>query len=70
MIRLKLLRQERAWSGMELARQSGLSNATISQIEHRRFLPYDSQLAKLAAALAYTGDPAGLLEEVHGEPAD
>lgn len=64
MIRVKALRLVRGWSGMELARRSGLTPSTISLTEHRRFTPYDSQLAKLAEALAWPGDPAALLEEV------
>ena len=64
MIRLKALRQARGWSGMELARQSGLSPSTISQVEHRRFVPYESQLSKLAAALDYHGATTELLEDV------
>ena len=64
MIRLKSLRQARGWSGMELARQSGLANSTISQIERLRFRPYDSQLFKLARALGWAGDVHDLLEEV------
>ncbi len=63
MIRLKALREALGWSGMELARQSGLANSTISQIESQRFTPYDSQLAKLARALRYDGPAADLLEE-------
>jgi len=64
MIREKVLRKALGWSGMEMARKSGLSPSTISSIEHRRFIPYDTQLAKLAKALDYAGSPAELLEEV------
>ena len=53
---------------MELARQSGLANSTISQIESRHFIPYDTQLAKLATALDYDGPAADLLDEVDDEP--
>jgi transcriptional regulator with XRE-family HTH domain len=69
MIRLKALRSERGWSGMELARQSGLSPSTISQIERQRFRPYDGQLAKLADALEWAGPAVELLEEVDRGPA-
>ncbi len=69
MIRLKALRKARGWSAMELARQSGLANSTISQIESQRFSPYDSQLAKLAAALDYDGPATALLDEVDRESA-
>ena len=48
----------------ELARRSGLNAATVGQIELRRLQPYPSQLAKLAAALDWSGDPAALLDEV------
>jgi transcriptional regulator with XRE-family HTH domain len=64
MIREEYLSKKRGWSGMELARRSGLSPSTISQMRHRRFIPYPSQLAKLVAALEYEGNGAELLEEV------
>lgn len=36
----------------------------VSWVETGRFIPYDSQLLKLAAALDWRGDPHELLEEV------
>ena len=68
MIRLKHERKKLGWSAMELARRSGLSPSTISQIESGRFKPYDSQLAKLCAALQLEGDGAKLLEDVEPQP--
>lgn len=51
-------------SGLEAARRAKLAPGTLSQIESGRFLPYEVQLARLALALEWTGDPAELLEEV------
>ena len=57
-------REHRGWSRAELARRSGMNAATVGQIELGRLQPYPSQLAKLAAALDWSGDPAALLDEV------
>jgi len=51
-------------SGLEAARRAKLAPGTLSQIESGRFFPYDVQLARLALALEWTGDPAELLEDV------
>ena len=51
-------------SGLEAARRAKLAPGTLSQIESGRFIPYEVQLARLAEALEWTGDPAELLEDV------
>ena len=62
-------RDKHGWSQAELARRAGMHSSTVSQIENARMLPYPTQLAKLAAALGWTGEPAALLDEVDREPA-
>jgi ribosome-binding protein aMBF1 (putative translation factor) len=54
-------------SQSELARRTKMHNSTVNLIVRGRMVPYDSQLVKIAAALEWTGEPAGLLEEVPGE---
>jgi len=56
-------RKRRGWSQSELARRAGMHNSTVSLIEHGRMTPYQSQLDKLAGALAWPGDPTALLED-------
>lgn len=48
--RLKALRAERGWSLDELARQSGVSRATLSRLENAEVSPTASVLGKLCAA--------------------
>jgi transcriptional regulator with XRE-family HTH domain len=48
--RLKTLRAERGWSLDELARQSGVSRATLSRLENAEVSPTASVLGKLCAA--------------------
>lgn len=61
---LQLKREQMSLSKAELARRAGMQQGLIGWIESRRFIPYDSQLAKLAEALNWSEDPTGLLEEV------
>jgi transcriptional regulator with XRE-family HTH domain len=61
---LKMKRLLRDWSQAELARQSGLNQNTVCQIEAGRLEPYPSQLAKLARALGVDEDPEALLSNV------
>lgn len=61
---LQIRREQLSLSKAELARRTGMQQGLIGWIESRRFIPYDSQLAKLAAALNWKDDPARLLEEV------
>lgn len=48
----------------ELARRANMQASVIGWIESGRFIPYESQLNKIAAALGWEGDPHELLEEV------
>ena len=60
----KELRSKR-WTFAELSRRSSLNQVTVGQIVSRRFQPYPSQLAKIAAALDWPiEDAEALLEEV------
>ena len=51
MLNITAERNRRGWSRAELGRRSGLNPSTVGQIEAGRFIPYASQLAKLARAL-------------------
>lgn len=56
-------RKQMHLSKAELARRTGMQQGTIGWIESRRFIPYDSQLIKLAEALNWNEDPQKLLKE-------
>lgn len=60
-------RESRGWSRAELARRANMNAGTIGLFENGRLLPYAGQLDKIAAALGWPGDPAGLMEEVDHE---
>jgi len=65
MFLLTQLREERGWSKAELARRANLNSSTLSIIERGMFVPYDSQLKKLAKALDVSPKQANsLMEEV------
>ena len=64
MVRARTERVRLGLSGLETARRAKIAPATLSQIEHGRFRPYDGQLLRLADALGWTGKPEALLEEV------
>ena len=66
MMRLTAERMRKGWSKSELARRAQLNSATVGWIEAGRFIPYQVQLEKLARALAFTGAPERLMEEVGG----
>ena len=70
-VALKRIRAERAMTRAELARKSRMQAGTITWIEEGRFIPYESQLEKLAAALGVS-NPESLLAplEVTGDGAD
>lgn len=70
MLMLTKLRLAAGLSQSALARVAGLNNSTVNAAERRRLRLYDGQLAKLARALGYTGDPADLLQEVGGDASD
>ena len=61
--RLRELGESQSW----LARGAKMHPSTINLIVRGRMVPYESQLAKIAAAVEWPGDPAGLLEEVPSE---
>lgn len=62
--KLKLVREASCMSRAELSRRAKMQAGVVSWVETGRFIPYDSQLLKLAAALDWQGDPHELLEEV------
>ena len=57
-------RKARGWSRAELGRQSRLHPSRVGQAENGRALLYDVELARLAEALNWPGDPADLVREV------
>ncbi|MDO9107851.1 MAG: helix-turn-helix transcriptional regulator [Coriobacteriia bacterium] len=57
-------RLKQGLSKSALARAAGLNQVTVIEATNGRRLLGPSQLQKLAAALGWTGDPAGLLAEV------
>ncbi len=64
MRRITRVREARGWSRAKLARVSHMNATTVGQIETGRWLPYDSQLQKLARALDFPdSDAHHLLEE-------
>lgn len=65
---LQSVRTTAGISRAELARRAKMQAGVVAWVETGRFIPYDSQLLKLAAALDWQGDPHELLEEV-GEDA-
>ena len=50
-MRLTDERTRRGWSRAELARRADMNATTVGLVEAGRFIPYPSQLAKLARAL-------------------
>lgn len=57
--RLKLVRERNNLSQRELARRSGLTNSTISQIEQNRVSP---SVSSLKAARRHPHVPGGILQ--------
>lgn len=62
------MRKERGLTKAELARRAHLDAGIIAWIESGRFIPYYSQLEKLARALEYTGSPYDIAEEEEPYP--
>lgn len=60
---LSKYREDRGMNRSDLARATGMQAGTIAWIETGRFVPYDSQLNKLAEALD-VDDPEMLLAEI------
>ena len=71
MIELTRQREGLAWSKRELGQRADLHPNRVGQIENERVRPYPVELARLARALGYHGDPADLVREVevHAPPA-
>ena len=69
MLVIRVEREKHGWSQSELARRSLMHPSTVSQIENAKMVAYPSQLAKLAAALGWTADPARLVAEAGRENA-
>lgn len=66
LMRMRCERERAGMSRAALARVAEMHPATVGQIESGRLRPYPSQLAKVAAALGWEGEPEGLLEEIAG----
>lgn len=64
MIALTKAREAAGWTKRELGARSNLHPSRIGVIENGRVLPYDVELERIAQALAWSGDPHGLLEDV------
>jgi len=64
MLQLTREREARGWSRTELGRLARIHPARVGQAENGYVRPYPVELARLAEALAWPGDPAALLEEV------
>jgi len=60
-VRMKAIREERGMSRQALSACSNVSPAIIGKTEAGRYIPYDPELDRLAAALG-VDDPAMLLE--------
>lgn len=67
-----MLTREREAAGLTKARLGAEANvhpARVGQFENQRAVPYPVELARIAAALHFEGDPDELLEVVSHEPA-
>ena len=62
--RLAVIRKAKGMNRSQLARAASMQAGTITWIETGRFVPYASQLKKIADALGWEGDPSELFEEV------
>jgi transcriptional regulator with XRE-family HTH domain len=65
-LRVTKLRKEQGLSQAGLARRTGMNQATVCHIEGGHFIPYRSQLMKMAQALEVPEDEADSLMEVTG----
>ena len=68
MIALQKERESRLWSKLRLSQEARVAPSIVGQTESGRRTPYAPELARMAAALEWQGDPHGLLVEV-GEAA-
>jgi len=67
MIRLTKEREAAGLTRFRLGADSRIHPARVGQFENGRAIPYPVELARLAEALKFSGDPAGLLEVVDDE---
>lgn len=65
-VALSAIRKEKGMNKSELARLSRMQPGMIAWIEEGRFIPYPSQLEKLAAALG-VDNPSDLMEVSENE---
>lgn len=64
---MKLLTRQReafGWTRRELGARADLHPARVGVIENGRVVPYPIELARLARALGWSGNPEDLLGEV------
>lgn len=57
------LRVQRGFSRAEISRRARMSASDVGKIEAGRLKPYPSQLARIARALGFDGDPAELMSQ-------
>jgi ribosome-binding protein aMBF1 (putative translation factor) len=70
MLLMEKVRADRGMRKADLSRASVVQASIIGWIESGRFIPYDSQLKKIAAALDWQGEPAELMGEVGDDGTD
>ena len=61
---LTKLREDREETKRAFGARCDTHPIRIGQIENRRVRPYDVEMARIAAALGWPGDPRELLEDV------
>ena len=61
---LGIMRRNKNMTIAELGRRAHMDAGMVGWIEKGRFVPYPSQLGKLAEALGYQGNPLDLGAEV------
>ena len=64
MKRLRIEREARGLSRVELSRKAGMSEVTYGKVELGTMPPYPKYRAAIAEALGWTGDPMELFEDV------
>jgi len=62
--RMRIERERAGMSRAAVARVAEMNASSVGQIEVGRLRPYPSQLARIAAAIGWEGEPDGLLEEL------
>lgn len=63
MLLITKLRTERALTKTKLGALADVHPARVGQVENERVRPYPPELARLARALGWQGEPEQLLEE-------